>query len=419
MARKKSSYRLGRRLKSSAKARLDYITYLQAGGNPAHGKITPAERGRLGVRFALGGAMRTGFSSFEPQHISAVYGLGGEVAIGVAIPQVIGAAFEGGGNFRMNIFPPVTLVATWELGGEITTNLKVSKAVQASFDLGGAMRARVPRVKTLRTRFALGGEMALDIAEIMQVFIQSAFNLGGEMTTNLAQPIIELGAVFAGGGAMTADVDIPGHPFAVANTTAASSSSLSFNSPSQGRVGDIEVLFTATYGSAHVKPASGWTELMTLEIGGTTTVGRGWVGYRVKSSAGAQAISVPDGGSRNSAICMTVRNINTIQGLNTIRTEETAATSITPINTITGMQVDDFIIVPAMCANLLSSPVFNDTGDALVDDQIVNSISNSVVSQVLSVGRKRTSANLNTTTLSTNFGASRTERRTGVIRGRG
>lgn len=185
---KRSSYRLGRRLKSSRRARLDYIVYLQSGGDPRFGGMSPEERGRLGADFGCGGAMRARFSVYTRQELAAPIALGGDMGVHVAKLQTLSFAAGLGGNFRMNIFPPVTIVAAWDLGGSMMTHVHIIKRLTASFGLEGAMRARIPPGRLLRAGFGLGGEMAADIAEPVGVVLQAQFGLGGAFAADITIP---------------------------------------------------------------------------------------------------------------------------------------------------------------------------------------------------------------------------------------
>lgn len=188
MALPRSKYRLGRRLKDSRKARLDYITYLQSGGDARARGLTPEERGRLGVAFACGGAMRARFSIFDRQELSSSFGAGGDARMRVAKVQSLAGDAGGGGAFRLNIFPPVTLRATWEAGGEMLTHVHVRKRLSAAFAGEGAMSARIPRPKLLRTAFAAGGEMQLDVAEVTVINLGVDFEAGGELAADITIP---------------------------------------------------------------------------------------------------------------------------------------------------------------------------------------------------------------------------------------
>lgn len=187
MARR-SSYRLGRRLKNSRKARLDYITYLQSGaghGNGTGGGDRPGLLGRL--RFALGGAMRAGIKQVNRKLLAVAFNSGGATDIRLCVEWQLATAPALGGNFRANIFPPVTVRSAFDLGGALDTNLKVFKRLTAHIDAGGAMDAAVGQVRQLGAVFGLEG----------------LFKAGVTVT-----PVRRLKADMALGGGMVADVPV-------------------------------------------------------------------------------------------------------------------------------------------------------------------------------------------------------------------
>lgn len=161
---KRSTYRLGRRLKASAKARLDYIIYMQSGGNPAHGKV-PEPQYNLRARFDLGGELSAAFSEWTRQFIAGTYDLGGEFANRIAIRQVLGFDAALGGGMTANIFPPITIRPEFDLGGAASTFLAIRQEVRAAFAGGGVFDANVRPIVYLAAEFMGGGAMAADVEE--------------------------------------------------------------------------------------------------------------------------------------------------------------------------------------------------------------------------------------------------------------
>lgn len=159
---KRSSYRLGRRLKASRKDRLDYITYLNSDGMRVDG-LTPAEkRGRLRVRFDGGGEFAVNVS--EPVKLGVAFDGEGEFAAKVVKLQFIQPAFDGGGQLQVNIFPPVTIRPTFEGGGEFATAVRIPQTLNVGYiNGGGTFAVNVRPIIELRVNFSGGGEFATDI----------------------------------------------------------------------------------------------------------------------------------------------------------------------------------------------------------------------------------------------------------------
>lgn len=314
MARR-SSYRLGRRLKSSAKARLDYITYLQSGGDPRAGKLTPEERGRLGARFSGGGALRLiGWQGFDRQELSAVFEGGGSLSGRLTIPVTLGAVFDGGGNFRMNIFPPITFAATFNGGGELIANAVQSIGLQATFGGGGELSAKVPRVRHLRATMQGGGELTGDIR---------------------VGTLRELSALMQGGGAMSGNIrEIA--PELAGVTSAHGPGALSFNAPATIEGGYTDILFVyATYNTGIAVPA-GFTNItggITRGTGGADPNGNYILAFmRNRATAGEPGITITDAGSYQAAVCVTLKGVSSIDADTTMINYATAPrTTISPL----------------------------------------------------------------------------------------
>jgi hypothetical protein len=143
MAKSRSSYRLGRRLKASRKARLDYIVYLQTGGDPTGGRV-PDGIVRLGARIALGGLTRA----------KAV------------IMQYLSGDNDAGGNMRMNIFPPVTIRPSYEGGGTVTGAVRILQNLKATITGAGNMAARIAPAVMLGAVFNAGGDVKADVVYV-------------------------------------------------------------------------------------------------------------------------------------------------------------------------------------------------------------------------------------------------------------
>jgi hypothetical protein len=143
MAKRRSSYRLGRRLKASRKDRLDYIVYLQTGGDPTGGRV-PDPRVRL----------------------KATMGLGGAVRAKAVVMQYLAGAFAAGGALRMNIFPPVTIRPSYEGGGTVTGAVRILQNLKATITGAGGMAARIAPAVMLGAVFNAGGEAKADIVYV-------------------------------------------------------------------------------------------------------------------------------------------------------------------------------------------------------------------------------------------------------------
>src|SRR5215217_346283 len=222
---RKSSYRLGRRLKSGAKARLDYITYLQSGADGKDGGnvLPPGQLSRasfdlgglmrlqltakkaLQQRFDLGGSMKVNLGI--PLRISANFGLGGEMELPtVNVIQRLAATFAGEGEMRVGLFPPNRLAARYELGGNMQVNLKRSIALLESFDLGGNMSVNVSRPPTrIQAKFDLGGALKVNVP--LATKIAAKFDLGDLMVARVAKPAISLRALMAAEGSFKVNVN--------------------------------------------------------------------------------------------------------------------------------------------------------------------------------------------------------------------
>lgn len=182
---RRSSYRLGRRLKSSAKARLDYITYLQSGAGKGKGRV-PDAPGHIRVRFAGGG----------------------EFSINAALPLTLGAIFAAGGELVANTRTPVAATVNFAGEGALNTPVRIVQQVKANFDAGGEMRAHVYPPHRLAMTFEAEGAISAKALIIQR--LKAVFEAGGEFAVNAkVTPAVKLAAVFAAGGTFTAGVAEP------------------------------------------------------------------------------------------------------------------------------------------------------------------------------------------------------------------
>lgn len=191
----RSSYRLGRRLRSGAKARLDYITYLQSGGNPKRGRV-PEPNGNLKARFAYGGELRTAIR--EAVRLRGVMAGGGAYEAAVSIIHYLKATVDGGGSFRSALYPPHRLAGTIEYGGALALRLISPQYVKAIIGAGGTFTSALSVSKLVKATIAAGGTIVADIAEaIVPVQLKATIGAGGTMTTALKVGDDDVNAIIA------------------------------------------------------------------------------------------------------------------------------------------------------------------------------------------------------------------------------
>lgn len=218
---RRPSYRLGRRLKSSAKARLDYITYLQSGGSNRN-KGPHYEPGQLSrMRFDLGGLIRANIAPVVKaraimemggsvlarlviqRRVAGTMAYGGNVTIKPVVFQFLKAAIEGGYDMRTAVYPPHRLSGTIEYGGALKARALITHNLKPKFDLGGAMRTEVEAVKVkLAANIAYGGNLEAEVVKLWK--LKGAVDAGGLLkgNVNISKPPVNLRAVISGGGAM-------------------------------------------------------------------------------------------------------------------------------------------------------------------------------------------------------------------------
>lgn len=203
MARKKSGYRLGRRLRASAKARRDYITYLQSGGDPSFRRV-PEIPGRVSARFGLGGEL--GATIRTGSYIAGAFELGGAFRVNIYPPHIISASFGLGGTLVADVNSAVYMRPNFALGGELTGDLLAytRQELSADFANGGLLIGSILQHQLLGVDFSGGGAYRGNIYP--PVTVRASFTLGGELT---GSAVIErrLSAAFAGGGTLIANVN--------------------------------------------------------------------------------------------------------------------------------------------------------------------------------------------------------------------
>jgi hypothetical protein len=198
---RRSSYRLGRRLKSSAKARLDYITYLQSGADnggeapipPGQMKATIAAGGLLtanvlvsiGLQGSIdaGGALQAHIGVLRS--IAADIGAGGELEGFLGITQNLAGIVDGGGDFFGHLFPPHRVEGTIDGGGEFTASITVENRLKASIDGGGLLGVDIVASIGLGGTIDGGGELISDVYVPPKIELAGTIAAGGIVTVNL------------------------------------------------------------------------------------------------------------------------------------------------------------------------------------------------------------------------------------------
>jgi len=379
MALPRTRYRLGRRLKSSAKARLDYITYLNSDGMPTRqaepiDPDAPVIR-RLGARFGLGGLMQAVVR--VDQFLAIAASLGGEFRANIFPPVTIKPTFDLGGAMRAAIGPiPKQLAARFGGGGEMVANIAGLAQVQlaVTFSGGGAMQAQLGPVE-LGATFDGGGSFGVSGALLQRV--RSSFALGGSFVTNLMSTVA-LSVDFAGGGDMEAGVAEPPPPaepqFIGASAAQYSANGFNLTTHADTEAGDILVLVQASGGN---DPAliSGWTNISTIITVGTEPLGTGVRTSRKLATGPSETITIPDSGGHNAAVCLTFRGYDVVS----FRSSASSAANGVSI-TATGSEAQtlaDILMFVYAGRNAISSPNVSASANWL-DETVVAEVSNSI-----------------------------------------
>lgn len=236
MAKKVSSYRLGRRLKASAKARRDFITYINSDGQPKSASGRGSDD--LIVTMLYSQESQSGFIGYSSFQDDAFGELQGPEPI-AANPLLAFMKLPGGGDYAVFEGNAVTRLSTADItlgevtaaGGDANTlsysagtgrttvlytedtfviepevqypvavkGLPIIVIPPATVELGGAVAvAKLTLRHNLRAVNGLGGGARVNI--FPPVTIRPAFDLGGGMSAPSLKRVTQyLGAVFDGG----------------------------------------------------------------------------------------------------------------------------------------------------------------------------------------------------------------------------
>lgn len=199
---RRSSYRLGRRLKSSAKARLDYITYLQTGADNGNGGDIPP--GQMKATISAGGLLTADL--LAGIGLSAVISGDGLLSAHMGVLRSMAATIDAGGEIVGNVAITQKLAGTIDGGGEMFAHLFPPHRVEGTIDGGGEITAKV--LVTARLTGAIGAGGMLDADIFYQIGLSGTIDAGGEVSANLTntRPAINLAGTIAGGGELTADI---------------------------------------------------------------------------------------------------------------------------------------------------------------------------------------------------------------------
>ena len=236
--RKKSSYRLSQRLRASRRDRLNYITYLQSGGDgDGTGGGDTVEHAMLFAQASNSGYV--GYSSFEEDQFGELRGPnplpsnpmlalhtlpgGGNYAVfdGDAVdPLETSRLILGESEVRINeadtlaynvntmrtqvFFTNDVLVIEPETLYPVAVTGLEAKTISAHFDGGGEMVAPVNIVHSLGGIVGMGGDMRANV--FPPVTLVATMELGGGMAANVSRVTRRLGAKFDGGGSMVSDI---------------------------------------------------------------------------------------------------------------------------------------------------------------------------------------------------------------------
>lgn len=201
---KRSSYRLGRRLKASARDRLDWITYLQTVKHPAHG-VPPEPPGPKNLKGQVDGEGNFTGAFHKYAYLAGQVDGGGALDGTLRIRHVVDGLINGGGDFAGHLFPPAALRGHIDGGGAFDGKLKVTKRLRGTIegggDLSGLMASRIDVFGTLDG----GGDFSGKISSIKK--LTGMIDGGGDLNGHLFPPAALRGTI-DGGGDFAADLSI-------------------------------------------------------------------------------------------------------------------------------------------------------------------------------------------------------------------
>lgn len=278
---RKASYRLGRRLKAGAKARLDYITYLYGGGNPAFGQ--PKAQGFASI--AGGGTVTANFQ--VQQFVEATVSGGGAVTARFGEPRFLAAEVAGGGAVTAAARIQQRLAADFDGGGDISAHLFPPHRIQGVIDGGGTISAKIIKLQQIAADISGGG--AITPTVVRAVGIEASIGGGGTVVANVdvLVPPVTLSATISGGGSIDGDI-------AYVDPDASTIIAAMVPTPTTTRQASIRTLV------ASIKSAGVWTKLDALYVMNAHSAQAArinWVkpGTFNLSEVGTPAFSVNDG----------------------------------------------------------------------------------------------------------------------------
>lgn len=199
---RKSSYRLGRRLKASKRDRLDYITYLMtgAGYHGGHGGGEPTKY--IAGTIDGGGLVRANL--FTQVSLRAMIEGEGELTANVNNGVKLAASIDGGGEFASTLVITAELKASIDSGGEINANAHIAKRVTGTIDGGGDVFGHMFPPHRVSGEISGGGLLSTHI--VVENRLRATIDGGGLLVADVPPAPVELAAVISGEGALTGNV---------------------------------------------------------------------------------------------------------------------------------------------------------------------------------------------------------------------